>query len=368
MKSISRFILSLSLLLSLLALCYFLPQAPAESPLKEALFYEKLENAVVQCRLCPRNCVIPQGKRGFCGVRENRQGKLYTLSYGKLVSLNDLDPVEKKPLFHFLPGSKTFSIATAGCNLRCKFCQNWQISQRRPEEVDYLYLEPEGLIVQLKKSGRPILAYTYNEPTVFYEYMLESAQLARKEGIKNVMHSDGYINEAPLRQLAKFLDAANIDLKGFTKEYYYEMSEGSLEPVLKSLKILRESGVHLEITTLIVPGYNDAEDDLRKMCLWINDNLGPQTPLHFSRFLPMYKLLDLSPTPVEVLEKAREIAKSCGLKYVYIGNVSGNPAENTICPKCKNVLIRRAGYIILENNIEDGKCRFCGEKIEGVWQ
>lgn len=363
-KKFSKIILSFVFLLYLIIISYHLF---AQSSLKEALYYEKLEDKNVQCHLCPRNCFIPLGKRGFCGVRENQDGKLYTLSYGKLVALH-IDPIEKKPLFHFLPGTTAYSIATAGCNLRCKFCQNWQISQRRPEEVDYFYFSPEELIKKVKASGSPTIAYTYTEPTIFYEYMLETAKLAHQEGIKNIMHSDGYINEAPLRELAKYLDAANIDLKGFSEDYYAKMSEATLEPVLKSLKVLKEEGVHLEITNLVLPGYNDDPETIRRMCLWIKENLGEDTPIHFSRFHPMYKMLALNPTPVETLEKAREIALSCGLKYVYIGNVPGHPAENTYCPKCKNLLIRRIGYTIIENNLVDGKCKFCQEKIKGVWK
>ncbi|MDD5155338.1 MAG: AmmeMemoRadiSam system radical SAM enzyme, partial [Candidatus Omnitrophica bacterium] len=241
MKNLSKLILSLTFLFSLLAVCFYPPKIPAAPSLKEALFYEKLDNKAVQCHLCPRNCFIPSGKRGFCGVRENRGGILYALSYGKLVAIH-IDPIEKKPLFHFLPGSTAFSIATAGCNLRCKFCQNWEISQKLPEEVTYEYIEPAQLIKEVKASGSRIIAYTYTEPVVFYEYMLETAKLARASGIKNVMHSSGYVNEAPLRELAKYLDAANIDLKGFCDDYYVKMSEGSLEPVLRSLKVLKEEG------------------------------------------------------------------------------------------------------------------------------
>ena len=338
----------------------------AEEKLKEALFYQKLENKVVQCQLCPRKCVIPNAKRGFCGVRENRDGVLYTLVYAKPVAIH-LDPIEKKPLFHFLPGSTAFSIATAGCNLRCKFCQNWEISQRLPEEVEYIYLKPLDLIKKVEESGAPTIAYTYSEPTIFYEYMLATAKLAKEKGIKNIMHSAGYINEEPLRQLAKYLDAANIDLKGFTNDYYAKMSEATLEPVLRTLKILKEEGVHLEITNLVLSGYNDDPDLITKMCLWIKENLGPDTPLHFSRAFPMYKLNTINPTPVQTLERARQIALDCGLKYVYIGNVGGHPAENTYCPKCKKIIIRRVGYMILENNLENGRCKFCGEKIPGVW-
>ena len=334
--------------------------------LKEALFYQKLENKGVQCHLCPRNCFIANGGRGFCGVRENRGGTLYTLSFAKAVAIH-IDPIEKKPLFHFLPSASAFSIATAGCNLRCKFCQNWEISQKRTEEVDYVYLEPQELVKKVKASGSPVIAYTYSEPTIFYEYMLETAKLARLSGIKNIMHSAGYINEEPLRQLAKYLDAANIDLKGFSNDYYAKISEGSLEPVLKTLKILKEEGVHLELTNLMLPGYNDDEETIAKMCLWIKENLGADVPLHFSRFFPMYKLVSLSPTPVESLEKARKIALGSGLKYVYIGNVPGHLAENTYCPKCGNMLVERRGFFVLQNNIKDGKCKFCGEKIAGIW-
>ena len=357
--------------------CFYIPYfTTANSPftslnsaeaLKEALFYEKSENKLVQCKLCPRQCIIPNGKRGFCGVRENQDGILYAMVYAKPVSITLDDPIEKKPLFHFFPSTLTFSMATAGCNLRCKFCQNWEISQRRPEELDYIYLEPQDLVRKVKASGRPTIAYTYSEPTIFYEYMLETAKLARIEGLKNIMHSSGYINEEPLRQLAKYLDAANIDLKAFTNEYYVKMSEATLEPVLRSLKVLREEGVHLEITTLILPGLNDDEDSMIKMCLWIKENLGEDTPLHISRFFPMYKMISLNPTPVATLERLRRLAVDSGLKYVYIGNVAGNIAENTYCPKCKELLIERRGYFILQNNIINGKCKFCQEKIAGIW-
>ncbi|MFH0855045.1 MAG: AmmeMemoRadiSam system radical SAM enzyme [Candidatus Omnitrophota bacterium] len=335
--------------------------------LKEASFYQKLEKNAVQCRLCPRRCVIPDGLRGYCGARQNRNGVLYTLVYAKPVAIH-IDPIEKKPLFHFLPATTVYSVATAGCNLKCKFCQNWEISQSKPEDLEYVYLEPKDLVRKAKESGSPAIAYTYNEPTVFYEYMLETARLARQEGLKNVMHSNGYINEEPLRALAKFLDAANIDLKGFSDDYYAKIAEGSLGPVLNSLKILKEEGVHIEITTLLLSGFNDDAQGLRKLCLWIKENLGADTPLHFSRFFPMYKLMSLAPTPVESLEKAREIAIDCGLRYVYIGNVPANPAENTYCPKCKKLIIERRGFFVVQNNLEDGKCKFCGEKIAGVWK
>ncbi len=367
MRNLLKFILSLFFLSVLLSICFYLSQLTAQTPLKEALFYQKLENKAVQCQLCPRRCVISCGQRGFCATRENRNGSLYTLVYAKPVAMH-IDPIEKKPLFHFLPSTTAFSIATAGCNLKCKFCQNWEISQARPEEVEYTYIEPADLVKKVKESGSPTLAYTYTEPTIFYEYMLETAKLAHKEGIKNIMHSNGFINEEPLRELAKYLDAANIDLKGFTDEYYAKLTEASLGPVLKTLKLLKEEGVHIELTNLILPGYNDDEETIIKMCLWIKENLGKDTPLHFSRFFPMYKLLSLNPTPVTTLEKAKQIAQDCGLEYVYIGNVGGHPGENTYCPKCKRIIIERKGYFILENNIENGRCKFCGEEIEGIWR
>jgi pyruvate formate lyase activating enzyme len=373
MKNIFKLTLALLALFGLIGISFYLPNLKVLGPtgaktgLKEALFYKQLDDKMVQCFLCPRNCIIKNLTRGFCKVRENLNGVLYTLVYAKPVALH-VDPIEKKPLFHFLPQTTAFSIATAGCNLRCKFCQNWEISQSLPEALDYVYLQPQDVVTKAKEAGSPTIAYTYSEPAIFYEYMLDTAKAAKAAGLKNVMHSSGYINEEPLRGLCKYLDAANIDLKGFSEEYYADMSTGALAPVLKALKILKEEGVYVEITNLVVSGYNDTPEMLTQMCVWIKDNLGPDTPVHFSRFFPMYKLLSLNPTPVETLEKARNIALECGLKYVYIGNVAGNPAENTYCPKCKKVLIERKGYAILENNVENGKCKFCGEKINGVWQ
>jgi pyruvate formate lyase activating enzyme len=366
MKNVLGFCLAVFFLIGLLVSCIYLPHLSADSPLKEALFYDKLDNKSVQCHICPRNCLIPVGKRGFCGVRENRLGILYALSYGKLVS-GHVDPIEKKPLFHFLPSTTAFSIATAGCNLRCKFCQNWEISQKKSDEVQYNYIEPQDLIKKVKESGSPTIAYTYTEPTIFYEYMLETAMLAKKEGLRNIMHSCGYINEEPLRKLTPYLDAANIDLKGFSDDFYKKLSDATLEPVLRTLKILKQEGVHLEITNLLLPGFNDDPEMITRMCVWIKENLGADTPLHFSRFFPMYQLLSLNPTPVESLERARKIAQEAGLKYVYIGNLPGHPAENTVCPKCGKLLIERKGYFVVQNNIQNGQCKFCGEKIEGVW-
>ncbi len=354
-------------LLSAILTFGLLPYAFPQSLLKEALYYHKLDNKQVQCVLCPRRCVIPQGKRGFCGVRENQGGVLVSLVYAKPCSLH-IDPIEKKPLFHVLPGAKAFSLATVGCNLKCKFCQNWQISQASPEDVVVEDVTPAAVIEQVKASGAPVIAYTYTEPTIYYEYMLDIAKLARASGIKNVMHSAGFINEEPLRQLAPYLDAANIDLKGFSDKFYSEMTLGHLDDVLRTLKILKSMGVWVEVTNLVIPGLNDDPQEIRRMCLWIKENLGPETPLHFSRFWPLHKLIHLSPTPVETLEAARKTALEAGLKYVYIGNVSGNEAENTYCPKCGKMVIGRSGYVITAFHVVNGRCAFCGEKIDGIWK
>ncbi|MFH1397435.1 MAG: AmmeMemoRadiSam system radical SAM enzyme [Candidatus Omnitrophota bacterium] len=367
MKNSSALIFAIIILFGLIGFSILLPDILAQTQPKEALYYQKLDKKSVQCQLCPRNCVISAGKRGFCGIRENRDGKLYALSYSKPVAIH-VDPIEKKPLFHFLPGSRAFSVATAGCNLKCNFCQNWEISQKIPEEVNFVYMAPEELVRQAAASGARSIAYTYTEPTIFYEYMLDTARRAKLQGLKHVMHSSGYINEEPLKELCLYLDGANIDLKGFSEEFYAKMCQGALEPVLKSLKVLKNAGVHLEITNLVIPGANDDPELIKKMCLWIKDNLGADTPLHFSRFYPLYKLSSLSPTPLEALERARQIAIDAGLKYVYIGNLAGHQAENTNCPKCLKQVIGRQGYIITENNLEKGRCKFCGEKIEGIWE
>ena len=338
-----------------------------EKFIKEAKWYRTLPENRVQCLLCPYNCVLLPGQRGQCGVRENRGGKLYTLVYGRIVAYH-IDPIEKKPFYHVLPASGSFSIATAGCNLHCKFCQNWDISQRKPEELDFRLLLPEDIVNLAIKYKCKSIAYTYSEPIVFYELVEDTAKLAKRKGLLNLMVTAGYINEEPLKELCKYIDAANVDLKGFTPEYYQNVVYGDLSTVLNTLKIMKENGVWVEITNLIVPTLNDDPQTIRKMCKWIKENLGPDVPLHFSRFYPMYKLRNLPPTPVSTLEKAVNIAKEEGLNYVYIGNVPGHPMENTYCPKCGHILIKRRGYMILENNIIDGKCKFCGNPIPGIWK
>lgn len=329
-------------------------------------YFTPLGDGQIQCELCPHRCRVAKGKRGICRVRENRDGKYYSLVYGNPCAIH-LDPIEKKPFFHVLPGSKSFSIATAGCNFQCKFCQNWEISQAFPEDV-YNYDAPSEFIVQKAKEMKAhSVAYTYVEPTIFFEYMVDTGVLVKKAGLLNVMHSNGFINPSPLKNLCKILDAANIDLKGFTESFYNELCSGELLPVLETLKILKSEKVHVEITNLVIPTKNDQLSDIKEMCLWIKKELGPDTPIHFSRFYPLFKLKYLPPTPVSTLEKARATALSIGLEYVYIGNVPGHEGEHTYCPKCKKLLIQRIGYMIGEVNLKSGKCKFCGKPIPGIW-
>ena len=336
------------------------------SALHEAMHYQRVDEKTVQCLLCPRKCTLGDGQRSFCRVREPKKGKLYTLVYGKPCAVH-IDPIEKKPIYHMLPGSQAFSIATAGCNLRCKFCQNWQISQRPPEETTNISLPPKEVVRLAAEKWCQTIAYTYSEPTVFYEYMIDTARLAKEKGIGGIYVSGGYVNPEPLGELCKYIDCANIDLKGYSDKYLRETCAEELKPLLTTLKVLKKRGIWVEITNLVIPTLNDDMKMIGQMCAWIKDNLGEDTPLHFSRFTPRYKLRNLSPTPVPILEEAREVALKAGLDYVYIGNVPGHEANHTYCPSDKKVLIRRAGYRILENNIVDGKCKFCGNKISGIW-
>ncbi len=334
--------------------------------LHEAMWYKKLADGSVRCELCPFRCVLSEGQRGICGVRANVGGKLRALTYGKPVAVH-IDPIEKKPLFHFLPGSKSFSIATAGCNLSCNFCQNWTISQMAPEDAQAVDLSPEDVVSQALANECKTIAYTYSEPTVFYEYMYDTGKLAHQVGIRNVWITCGYINEEPLRQLCEVLDAANVDLKG-DETFYRKYTKSSREPVLRTLKILKEEGVWVEITNLIIPGANDDMDSIRAMCRWIVDSLGPEVPLHFSRFHPNYKLTDRPQTPTETLHRARQIALEEGLLYVYIGNVPGDEGEDTFCPQNGEKVIDRMGFWILDIKISpDGTCGK-GYKIPGVWK
>lgn len=333
---------------------------------REARYYQSLEDQKVQCQLCPRRCFLASGERSFCRTRENQKGKLTTLVYGNPCAIH-VDPIEKKPFFHFLPDTQILSIATAGCNLRCKFCQNWQISQSKPEETVNFSITPQQIVQAALSNKYPSIAFTYTEPTIFFEYMFDIAKLSKEKGLMNVYRSNGFINPKPLRELCKYMDAANIDLKGFTDKYYNEMSLAWIEPVKNTLKILKKEGVHLEITNLIITNKNDDLEIIKKMCEWIKKELGDDVPLHFSRFFPHYQLEYLPSPPVHILKTLRGIAFSVGLKYVYIGNVPGHSGENTYCHHCSKIIIKRFGFKVVENNINDGKCNFCKQPIPGVW-
>jgi pyruvate formate lyase activating enzyme len=333
---------------------------------KLASHFISLEGGEIQCALCPRHCRVPEGKRGYCRVRENRGGKYYSLVYGNPCAVH-LDPIEKKPFFHVLPGTGSFSLATSGCNFECKFCQNWEISQASPEDLYNYDLPPELAVKKAKEMRARSVAYTYVEPVIFYEYMMDTGRLAKEEGLLNVYHSNGFIDPAPLRELCQILSAANIDLKAFTDSFYRKLCNGSLAPVLETLKTLKREKIHLEITNLIIPTENDQMEAVNEMCLWVKKELGADTPIHFSRFYPLYKLQNLPPTPVSTLEKARAIALSAGLEYVYIGNVPGHEGENTFCPNCHKKIIQRIGFMVGEMHLNKGKCGYCGKPIPGIW-
>jgi pyruvate formate lyase activating enzyme len=320
----------------------------------------------VGCRICPHNCFLAEGEEGICRTHMVLDGKLCTTAYGNPCAAH-ADPVEKKPLFHFLPGTTAFSIATAGCNFTCDNCQNAGISQILPEPTQNETMSPEMVVEKAILHGCRSVAYTYSEPVAFYEYMFDTARYARSKGVKNLMISNGYINETPLRDLCKYLDGANIDLKSFDDTLYRDHCGGRLKPVLKTLTILKEEGIWLEITNLIIPGVTDDLKMIKEMCEWLVLNGFADNPLHFSRFHPMHRLTGIPRTPLETLEKARNIALEAGLRYVYIGNVPETPAENTYCPSCKKVLIERRGFAILANNLKGKQCRFCETEIAGVW-
>lgn len=330
-----------------------------------ALFQEESAKGVM-CRICPNECVLKEGELSDCRNRIVKDGKLYTMAYGNPCAAN-LDPVEKKPLYHFLPSTITFSIATAGCNLACLNCQNWTISQTSPTETRNADLMPEGVIHNTLNYKCQSISYTYSEPITFYEYVFDTATLARQTGLKNILVSNGYINTEPLQKLATVIDAANIDLKSFNDKTYLKLTGGKLEPVLDTLKTLKEQKVWLEITNLVVPDYTDKLDEIREMCKWLAANGFSDTPLHFSRFTPMYKLEQLPPTPVSILEKAWETAREEGIDYVYIGNVPGTHASDTYCSNCGRKVVERKGYTITANNIEEGRCKFCNSVVSGVW-
>ena len=335
---------------------------------REARLYEKLPENRVRCNLCAHRCVITDGGRGICQVRENRDGTLYTLVYGRVIARH-VDPVEKKPLFHVYPGGTAYSIATPGCNFRCRWCQNWEISQM-PRERHLIMGDvatPDQIVAAARRRHCRSIAYTYTEPTVFFEYAYDTARLAHEAGLINIYVTNGYMTEEMLETFAPYMDAANVDLKAFKEETYRRYVGARLQPVLDALKTMKRLGIWVEVTTLIIPGINDDPDELRDAARFVAQELGPQTPWHISRFFPAYKMRDVPPTPLETLMKAREIGREEGLVHIYVGNVTGEAGQDTRCPVCKSLLVRRWGYTVLKNRIRDGHCPDCGAEIAGIW-
>ncbi len=337
-----------------------------EAVLREADFYEKLDRNRVRCTLCPHRCVVSDGQRGRCRVRENRHGNYYSLVYGRPSAIH-LDPIEKKPFFHVYPGSRSYSIATVGCNMTCRFCQNWELSQAAPEDADLAYRSPSDIVDMAEKSGARTISYTYNEPTVFHEYMLDCAKAGLERGVESVMVSAGFIEEKAQRALFPVLKAVKIDLKAFTESFYSQVCGGRLQPVLNALKRLADSGVWFEIVVLVIPTLNDGEDELNRMTEWIASKLGRDVPVHFSRYHPTYKMINIPPTPLQTLQRARRIALEQGCRFVYIGNIAVKEEQYTFCPSCGAAVIKRYGYRIIENSISNGSCKFCGKNIPGIW-
>jgi pyruvate formate lyase activating enzyme len=334
---------------------------------KEALFYNRRDDGRVDCFLCRHHCVISDGKRGICGVRENRGGTLYTLVYGLPCSWH-VDPIEKKPLYHFFPGSKAFSIATVGCNFRCLHCQNHEISQMARDHGRVFGDEtsPKEVVDLALKSGCRSISYTYTEPTVFFEYAFDTARLAKEAGIFNNFVTNGYIEDEPLAAIQPYLDAANIDLKSISGEFYTKVCGARVEGVLASIKKYKELGIWIELTTLIIPGHNDSDEEFRAIARFILDETGPETPWHVSAFHPTYKLNDAPRTPSKTLIRAREIGLEAGLRYVYTGNIQGLEGESTYCYQCKKAVIKRWGFSVTEYHVKDGVCAFCNARIDGV--
>jgi pyruvate formate lyase activating enzyme len=336
--------------------------------MKEAILYDKTGGKNVRCRLCAHGCLITDGRRGLCGIRENNRGILYALTYGRPCALH-IDPIEKKPLYHFLPGTRTYSIATVGCNLRCKNCQNWEISQmpKKGGKITDEEVSPEEIVDEAKTTGCASIAYTYTEPTVYMEYALDTSILAKKEGLRNVFVSNGYMTEDSIGLIAPHLHADNVDLKSFSDKFYKETCGGSLEPVLRTLKDLVKRGVWVEVTTLIIPTQNDSPEELGQIASFIKEELGEHVPWHVSAFHPDYEMTELPQTSVETIRMAVGIGKENGLRYIYAGNVPHERYENTYCPKCSELLIERHGFIVSDKCIKDGRCPKCHETIEGVW-
>ena len=337
-----------------------------EEPLRVSYCHTPHAGGAVRCNLCPHRCIVAAGERGLCRVRENRDGRLVSMVYGNPCAVH-MDPIEKKPFFHFLPTAVAFSIATAGCNLRCLYCQNWSMSQVSPDETENSNLPPPEVVRSALKYEAPVIAFTYTEPTVFYEYMLATARLGRTQGLRSAVVSAGFISPEPLRRLCETVDAIKIDLKGYDEDFYRTVCGAELKPVLEAVRVIFQAGVHLEIVNLVVPTLNDRMDQLKALAGWVARELSPDVPLHFSRFFPQYQMANLPPTPLETLTQARQVAMAEGLRYVYVGNVPGDPGNNTFCPRCGRAVVVRDGFAVLEYHLKGDRCETCDERIPGVW-
>ncbi|MCU0606918.1 MAG: AmmeMemoRadiSam system radical SAM enzyme [Candidatus Edwardsbacteria bacterium] len=349
---------------AILVLAFARPAA-AEPP-HDAGHYRRLGGDSVQCQLCPRRCRLADGATGYCRVRRNTGGKLVSLVYGRPCATN-VDPIEKKPLYHFLPGSQTLSLATVGCSMRCLFCQNWDISQAEPGDFDVAYVPPDLIAQRAEDGGLPSISYTYSEPAVFFEYLYDIAATAKRAGIRNVMITSGHINPGPLAQLCAVLDAANVDLKGFSDDAYGRMANTRLAPILEAVRVLKSRGIWLELGYLVIPSVNDDPREIGALCRWVADSLGPDVPLHFLRFFPQHKLAHLPPTPAATLDSAYAIARRAGIRYVYLGNLPGHRGSDTYCHRCGKLLIERRGHIVQRNAIKNGRCPSCRTRIPGRW-
>lgn len=331
-----------------------------------AKHYKKLPEKSVQCKLCPRECRIIPGQRGYCGVRKNQNGELFSLNYGYPAARNN-DPIEKKPLFHVYPGSRSYSIAAVGCNMSCRFCQNWEISQAAPEDFNLSYVAPAAIAQSAKDAGAATVAYTYSEPTVFHEYVIDCCRAASELGLGNVLITNGWIQSAPLETLCNMMTAIKVDFKAFSPRFYQEICGGELKGVQNTLKQIKASGTWLELVVLLIPTLNDQPDEIKRMSEWIVKELGPDVPLHFTRFHPAYRLRNLPPTPPATLANARKLAREAGCRFVYTGNLPGQNGENTYCPACETVLVRRYGHIVMDNSLKANICPACKAVIPGVW-
>jgi pyruvate formate lyase activating enzyme len=335
-------------------------------PAQEASWYRKLAEDRVECQLCPRACQVANLERGGCGVRENRNGTYYTLVHSLACSVH-LDPIEKKPFFHVLPGREALSFATAGCNVECKFCQNWEISQFRPEQVRAQFLPPDTLAQAARKAGAPLVSATYSEPVVFWEYVRDTALACRRIGVRSAVVTNGFIQDKPLRQVLPLLTAVKVDLKSFRDAFYKDIVRGELKPVLQTIETIKKQGVWLELVVLLVPTLNDSPGEIRDLARWVKGTLGAEVPVHLTRFHPTYRLTNLPPTPVSTLEQSWEIARAEGLQFAYLGNVPGHPGENTHCPGCDKVVIRRVGFQVVENRMRKDRCPDCQRLLPGIW-